>query len=182
VFAAARRVQAEHPTVRFLVVGPTDLDKADAITQAELDAAAADGVTFLGMRDDVEQLYPARDRYVLASHRGPVPSDDSRNAAVGTRRVARRCGCRLPRRRPRPVGSRGLPVLVGLDWLTRHDDVAVVPAIGSPARWAALLARLATSGAPLATVVQLKPRSTGCDEPGCRGTGRRRGRDPRFVG
>jgi UDP-3-O-[3-hydroxymyristoyl] glucosamine N-acyltransferase len=58
----------------------------------------------------------------------------------------------------------GLPVLGGVDWLTRRDDVAVVPAIGSPARRAALLARLVALGVPLATVVHpsatVGPRTT----------------------
>jgi glycosyltransferase involved in cell wall biosynthesis len=95
VFAAARQVVAEHPRVRFVVVGPTDLDKADAITQAELDEAAAGGVTFLGMRDDVERLYRAMDLYVLASHREGFPRSAMEAAAMGLPIVATDIrGCR----------------------------------------------------------------------------------------
>ena len=46
VFAAARRVQAQAPNVRFVVVGGPDPAKADALTTAELDAATDAGVTF----------------------------------------------------------------------------------------------------------------------------------------
>jgi glycosyltransferase involved in cell wall biosynthesis len=96
VFTAARRVRAEHPQVRFVVAGPTDLDKADAITQDELDRATADaGVTFLGMRDDVQRLYPALDLYVLASHREGFPRSAMEAAAMGLPVVATDIrGCR----------------------------------------------------------------------------------------
>jgi glycosyltransferase involved in cell wall biosynthesis len=96
VFEAARRVRAEHPRTRFVVVGPTDLDKADAITQEELDVAAGDaGVVFLGMRDDVERLYPAMDLYVLASYREGFPRSAMEAAAMGLPVVATDIrGCR----------------------------------------------------------------------------------------
>jgi glycosyltransferase involved in cell wall biosynthesis len=96
VFAAARRVRAEHPQVRFVVAGPIDLDKADAITQDELDRATADaGVTFLGMRDDVHRLYAAMDLYVLASHREGFPRSAMEAAAMGLPVVATDIrGCR----------------------------------------------------------------------------------------
>lgn len=89
VFEAARRGRRGHPRVRFVVVGPADLDKADAITQDQLDRATGDaGVTFLGMRDDVEQLYPAMDLYVLASHREGFPRSAMEAAAMGLPVVA----------------------------------------------------------------------------------------------
>jgi sugar O-acyltransferase (sialic acid O-acetyltransferase NeuD family) len=57
----------------------------------------------------------------------------------------------------------GLPVLGGLDWLD-GQDVEVVPAIGSPAARAALVARLDAVGVPLATIVHpdatIGPRTT----------------------
>ena len=42
LFAAARAVRQADPRVRFLAVGTPDLDKADAISEAELAAAAGD--------------------------------------------------------------------------------------------------------------------------------------------
>lgn len=96
VFEAARRLTADRPHLRFLVVGPTDLDKHDAITQAELDAAAADGnMRFLGMRDDVHRLYLAMDLYLLASHREGFPRSAMEAAAMGLPVVATDIrGCR----------------------------------------------------------------------------------------
>jgi glycosyltransferase involved in cell wall biosynthesis len=96
VFDVARQLRTTHPQARFVVVGPPDLDKPDAITQYELDRAAADsGIAFLGMRDDVEHLYPAMDLYVLASHREGFPRSAMEAAAMGLPVVATDIrGCR----------------------------------------------------------------------------------------
>jgi lipopolysaccharide/colanic/teichoic acid biosynthesis glycosyltransferase/glycosyltransferase involved in cell wall biosynthesis len=96
VFEAAHRVGRDHPNVRFVVVGPSDLDKDDAITQAELDAAARGAdISFLGMREDVERLYAAMDVYVLASHREGFPRSAMEAAAMGLPVIATDIrGCR----------------------------------------------------------------------------------------
>jgi glycosyltransferase involved in cell wall biosynthesis len=96
VFDAAERLRDRLPSVHFVVVGPPDLDKADAITRAELDRATARaGVRFLGMREDVERLYPAMDLYVLASHREGFPRSAMEAAAMGLPIVATDIrGCR----------------------------------------------------------------------------------------
>jgi glycosyltransferase involved in cell wall biosynthesis len=96
VFAAVRQLRAVHPAMRVVVVGPADPDKPDAITKAELDRAAVDaGITFLGMREDVEQLYRAFDLYVLASHREGFPRSAMEAAAMGLPIVATDIrGCR----------------------------------------------------------------------------------------
>jgi glycosyltransferase involved in cell wall biosynthesis len=84
VFAAAERLRARHPQARLVVAGPADPDKADAISQAELDRAAERaGVRFLGMHTEVERLYPAFDLYVLASHREGFPRSAMEAAAMG---------------------------------------------------------------------------------------------------
>jgi glycosyltransferase involved in cell wall biosynthesis len=84
VFAAAERLRARHPQARLVVAGPADPDKADAISQAELDRAAQRaGVRFLGMHAEVERLYPAFDLYVLASHREGFPRSAMEAAAMG---------------------------------------------------------------------------------------------------
>ena len=132
VFEAARRVRAEHPQVRFVVVGPTDLDKADAITEHELAAATAEaGVTFLGMRDDVHRLYTAMDLYVLASHREGFPRSAMEAAAMGLPVIATDIrGCRqvvdhevngllVPVRDPSALGA-AIGALVG-DASRRRD-------------------------------------------------------------
>ena len=89
VFEAARRIRAARSDVRFVVVGPTDPDKADAISQAELDQATSEaGVVFVGEREDVERLYAAMDLYVLASHREGFPRSAMEAAAMGLPIVA----------------------------------------------------------------------------------------------
>ena len=96
VFEAARHLTREHPHVVFVVVGPTDLDKVDAITQAEIDRAEREaGVRFLGPRDDVAELYLAMDLYVLASYREGFPRSAMEAAAMGLPIVATDIrGCR----------------------------------------------------------------------------------------
>src|SRR5438105_11867978 len=95
VFAAAARLRVTAPQVRVVVVGPHDSDKPDAITDADLDRARRDGVTFLGLRHDVEALYAAMDLYVLASHREGFPRSAMEAAAMGVPVVATNIrGCR----------------------------------------------------------------------------------------
>jgi glycosyltransferase involved in cell wall biosynthesis len=95
VFAAARQVRRSVPGTRFVVAGPIEPDKADAITTAEIDRAADEGIIFLGMRDDVERLYLAMDVYVLASHREGFPRSAMEAAAMSLPIVATDIrGCR----------------------------------------------------------------------------------------
>jgi glycosyltransferase involved in cell wall biosynthesis/ribosomal protein S18 acetylase RimI-like enzyme len=82
LFAAARVVRRQHPEVRFLVVGSPDLDKADAITEAELAEASAD-VCFAGWRDDVDDLLTVMDVFVLVSWREGMPRSAIEAAAMG---------------------------------------------------------------------------------------------------
>ncbi len=58
--------------------------KDDAITETDIDRAERDGgIRFLGQRDDVEDLYPAMDLYVLASYREGFPRSAMEAAAMG---------------------------------------------------------------------------------------------------
>jgi glycosyltransferase involved in cell wall biosynthesis len=95
LFAAAETVRRRVPQARFLVAGPRDLDKGDAVPEPDLRRAEASGVTFLGLRHDVEQLYAAMDLYVLASHREGFPRSAMEAAAMGLPIVATNVrGCR----------------------------------------------------------------------------------------
>jgi glycosyltransferase involved in cell wall biosynthesis/ribosomal protein S18 acetylase RimI-like enzyme len=82
LFAAARTVRGADPRVRFLAVGAPDLEKADAIGEAELAAAAGD-VVVTGWRDDVRDLLAVMDVFVLASWREGMPRSAIEAAAMG---------------------------------------------------------------------------------------------------
>jgi glycosyltransferase involved in cell wall biosynthesis/ribosomal protein S18 acetylase RimI-like enzyme len=126
LFAAARAVRRRDPRVRFLVVGSPDLDKADAITEAELAEAAAD-VCFAGWRDDVADLLAAMDVFVLASWREGMPRSAIEAAAMA-----------------RPLV---LTDIRGCREVARHDrEALLVPARDSGALAAAIL-RLAADPA-----------------------------------
>ena len=77
-------------------LGGLDEAKNDQLAQADLDAVEAHAdITFLGLRDDVEDLYPAMDLYVLASHREGFPRSAMEAAASGLPVVATDIrGCR----------------------------------------------------------------------------------------
>lgn len=124
VFAAAAALRAAAPRVRMVVAGPHDPDKADALTDAELRRAEADGgVVFLGLRHDVEDLYAAADMYVLASHREGFPRSAMEAAAMGLPIVATDIrGCRQ---------------------VVDHDVTGLLVPVRDPAVLAAAVARLA---------------------------------------
>lgn len=79
---AARRVRAVEPAVSFVVVGPTDADKADAVSLAEIEAACTD-IVFAGWRDDVADVLAISDVFVLASWREGMPRSAIEAAASG---------------------------------------------------------------------------------------------------
>jgi glycosyltransferase involved in cell wall biosynthesis len=96
VFDAARQLRSRVPGLHFVVVGPTDADKSDGITEADL-AAAARGANlrFLGLRHDVDECYTAFDLFALASHREGFPRAAMEAAALGLPVVATDIrGCR----------------------------------------------------------------------------------------
>ena len=96
LFTAASIVRRRHPHARFVVIGPLDPHKDDGLAQADLEGATRDsGMVFLGMRDDMTELYAAMDLYVLASHREGFPRSAMEAAAVGLPVVATDIrGCR----------------------------------------------------------------------------------------
>jgi glycosyltransferase involved in cell wall biosynthesis len=118
VFEAAASLRRTHPGVRFVIAGPQEPDKKGSLSPQELERAEAAGdVRFLGLREDVERLYPAMDLYVLASHREGFPRSAMEAAAMGLPIVATDIrGCRqvvdhgltgllVPARDPRSLTS-----------------------------------------------------------------------------
>jgi glycosyltransferase involved in cell wall biosynthesis len=117
LFVAARELRGR---CKFVVIGPDDPEKADAITRDEIAAAEADGVVFLGHRDDVEAWYAAMDVFVLPSWREGFPRAAMEAAASGLPIVATDIrGCR------QVVADGVTGVLVPV-----RDPVALAEAIG----------------------------------------------------
>ncbi|MGH9022866.1 MAG: glycosyltransferase family 4 protein [Acidimicrobiia bacterium] len=96
LMAAAVELRARCPQVRIVVAGPTDADKADALSEKDQERGRREaGVVFLGLRRDVESLYAAMDVYVLASYREGFPRSAMEAAAMGLPIVATDIrGCR----------------------------------------------------------------------------------------
>ena len=95
LFTAARRLLRRRTKLAVVVAGAFDADKGDPLTPADVAAAEAAGVRFLGHRDDPERLYAAFDIYVLASHREGFPRSAMEAAASGLPIVATDIrGCR----------------------------------------------------------------------------------------
>jgi glycosyltransferase involved in cell wall biosynthesis len=96
LFEAATALRERIPRLRFLVVGPSDPAKRDALTDADLRRAEASAhIQFLGERDDVEDLYALMDLFVLASHREGWPRSAMEAAAMGVPVIATDVrGCR----------------------------------------------------------------------------------------
>lgn len=92
LFEAARRLDGRHVV---FVIGPDDTSKGDSLPGELVDRARADGVRFLGMRTDVDDLYRALDVFVLPSHREGFPRAAMEAAASGLPVVATDIrGCR----------------------------------------------------------------------------------------
>ncbi len=96
LFAAAKMLRGHNPRILFVVAGGLDEAKADQIGPGDLSTAERDAnITFLGLADNVDELYCAMDLYVLASHREGFPRSAMEAAAAGLPIVATDIrGCR----------------------------------------------------------------------------------------
>lgn len=95
LFVALRKLRQAGHMFTVVVIGPKDEDKADALDQADIAAAEADGFRFLGLRRDMRELYALMDLFVLASHREGFPRAAMEAAAMGVPIVATDIrGCR----------------------------------------------------------------------------------------
>jgi glycosyltransferase involved in cell wall biosynthesis len=83
LFAAARMVRERVPCVRFLLVGPVDDQKPDALTPSFAEKyGIADICVFAGMRQDMPELYALMDVCVLPSHREGFPRSPMEASAM----------------------------------------------------------------------------------------------------
>ena len=84
LFAAAGHMRSIRPEVVFVIVGPRDEAKGEALDAGDIASAEALGnVVFAGHRSDVEDLYPGFDLYVLPSYREGFPRSAMEAAASG---------------------------------------------------------------------------------------------------
>ena len=85
---AAHTLRRTGSLARFVIVGPADSDKADAVDPAVIEQARADGVVFAGQRSDMPECYSAMDVFVTASWREGFPRAAMEAAAMGLPTVA----------------------------------------------------------------------------------------------
>jgi len=85
---AAHDLNERGVRVRFVIIGPTDPDKSDAIDAAISERARADGVVLAGTRSDMPECYSAADVFVTASWREGFPRSAMEAAAMGLPAVA----------------------------------------------------------------------------------------------
>jgi len=131
LFEAMRRLEPRRYVL--VCVGGDDPDKPDSLPPSMVAAARANGVRFLGHRNDVDALYSGMDLFVLPSHREGFPRAAMEAAASGLPVIATDVrGCR------QVVG----PGVTGLLIPVRDAD-AVARAIDRLGRDDALRARMA---------------------------------------
>jgi glycosyltransferase involved in cell wall biosynthesis len=96
LLAAAAIVRLQVPDARFLIVGPADASKADALSPRTADdAGVGDICRFVGMRNDMPLMFALMRVFVLPSHREGVPRSPMEASAMGVPSVVTDVrGCR----------------------------------------------------------------------------------------
>jgi glycosyltransferase involved in cell wall biosynthesis len=96
LLSAARTVLQRIPSTQFLIIGPIDHEKADALTPEIARAyGVEDACVFTGARDDIQDLYALMDILVLPSHREGFPRAPMEASAMGVPCVVTNIrGCR----------------------------------------------------------------------------------------
>lgn len=83
LFQAVRIVLKHFPSARFLIIGPVDHEKPDALApKIARKYGVADACIFTGMRQDMPELYALMDVFVLPSHREGFPRSPMEAAAM----------------------------------------------------------------------------------------------------
>jgi glycosyltransferase involved in cell wall biosynthesis len=111
LFEAAQRIVSRRPDIKFLLIGPQEKDKNDAVSAGRIAELAQHGrIIFAGWRSDVDKCYAAMDVFVLPSYREGVPRACMEAAAAELPVIATNIrGCREVVRH----GETGLLIGVG---------------------------------------------------------------------
>jgi glycosyltransferase involved in cell wall biosynthesis len=125
LFAAAKQLVESQRNLKFVIIGPEEIDQHDAVPRSQMDALRRTGsVFFMNWRDDLARWYASMDLFVLPSHREGVPRACMEAAAMGLPVIATDVrGCR------EVVVRNETGILVPL-----KDLKALVTAIGDLAR------------------------------------------------
>ena len=88
ILDAAHSLRVAGSSARFVIIGPSEPGKSDAVDESLIERARADGVVFTGQRTDMVECYSAMDVFVTASWREGFPRAAMEAAAMGLPTVA----------------------------------------------------------------------------------------------
>ena len=88
ILDAAHELRGAGSSARFVIIGPSEPGKSDAVDESLIERARAEGVVFAGQRTDMVECYSAMDVFVTASWREGFPRAAMEAAAMGLPTVA----------------------------------------------------------------------------------------------